>query len=48
MFPGSTEFELETGFLRTGRRFRSRKRIKIEEGLRTLILFKESEHELQL
>ena len=28
MFPGSTEPELEVGFLRSGRRFRSKKRRK--------------------
>ena len=32
MFPGSIEPELETGFLRSGRRFISRKRRKTEEG----------------
>ena len=47
MFLGSIEPELEVGFLRSGRRFRSWKRRKIEEGWRAPILFEESEHELQ-
>ena len=46
MFPGSTEPELEAGILRSGRRFISGKRIKIEGGRRTPSLFEESEHEL--
>ena len=48
MFPGSTNPELDIGFLQSGRRFRSRKRRKTEEGRRNPSLFKESEHELQL
>ena len=32
MFLGSTKPELEAGFLRSGRRFRSGKRRKTEEG----------------
>ena len=32
MFPGSTEPKLEAGILRSGRRFRSRKGRKTEEG----------------
>ena len=47
MFLGSTEPELEARFLRSGRRFISGKRIKIEEGQRAPSLFKESEHEIQ-
>ena len=47
MFPGNTEPELEDGFLGNGRRFRSRKRRKTEEGRRAPSLFEESEHELQ-
>ena len=43
MFLGSTEIELEDGFLRSGRRFRSGKRIKKEEGQRAPSLF-ESEN----
>ena len=46
MFPGSTEPELEAGFLRSGRRFRSGKRGKIEEGRRDPSLFEASEHKL--
>ena len=47
MFPRSANPELETGFLRSGRIFRSGKRRKTEEGRRTPSLFEESEHELQ-
>ena len=47
MFLGSTEPKLEAGVLRSGRRFRSGKRRKTEEGRRTPSLFEESEHELQ-
>ena len=46
MFPGSTKPELKARFLRSGRRFRSGKIGKSEEGRRNPILFKESEHEL--
>ena len=45
MFPGSTKPKLEAGFLRSGRRFRSRKRRKIERGGHNPSLFEESEHE---
>ena len=48
MFLGSTKPELEAGFLRSGRRFRSRKRRKIERGQRNPSLFEESEHERRL
>ena len=48
MFPGSTNPKLETGFLWSGRRFRSRKRRKIEEGRRTPSLFEERKHKIQL
>ena len=48
MFPGSTNPELETGFLRSGRRFISGKRRKIEEGRRTPNLFEESEDKIHL
>ena len=34
MFPGSSEDELDTGFLRSGRRFRSGKRRKVTGGRR--------------
>ena len=44
MFPGSTKPKLEAGFLRSGRRFRSGKRRKMEEVRRTPSLFEESEH----
>ena len=46
MFRGSTEPEIEVGFLRSGRRYRSRKRRKIEEGRRAASLFEASEQEL--
>ena len=46
MFPRSIEPELEAGFLRGGRRFRSGKRRKTDRGRRNFSLFKESEHEL--
>ena len=47
MFLGSTEPELELGFLRSGRSFRLGKRGKIEEVRRDISMFKESEHEIQ-
>ena len=47
MFPGSTDPELEVGFLRSGRRFRSGKKIKTERGRQNPSLFKESEHKLR-
>ena len=47
MFPGNTEPELEVGFLRSGSRFRSGKRRKIEEGPRAPSLFEVSEHKLR-
>ena len=46
MFLGSTKPELEARVLRSGRRFRSRKRRKTEEGRRAPSLFEESEHEI--
>ena len=42
MFPGSTEPELEAGFLRSGRRFRFRKRRKTSPSL-----FRESDYEVE-
>ena len=47
MFPGSTEPELEAGFLKSGRRFHSGKRRKIVGGRRTPSLFEESEYEVE-
>ena len=47
MFLLSIEPEIESGFLRSGRRFRSGKRRKTEEGRRAPILFEESDHELR-
>ena len=47
MFLGSGEPKLEVGFLRSGRRFRSGKRRKIEEGRQAPSVFEESEHEHQ-
>ena len=46
MFPGCIELELEARLLRSGKRFRSVKRKKIEEGRQNPSLFKESENEL--
>ena len=48
MFPGSTEPELEAGFLRSGRRFSSGKRRKIVGGRWNPSLFKESGYEFEL
>ena len=47
MFPGSTEPELEAGFLDTGRRFKSGKRRNTVGGRWTLSLFEESEYKVQ-
>ena len=47
MFPRSTEPELEAIFLRSGRRFRSRKRIKTKEGSRSPSLFEASEYKVE-
>ena len=44
MFPGSLEYELDTGFLRSGRKFRSGKRRKVAGGRRAYILPKEGEY----
>ena len=44
MFQGSSEDELDTIFLRSGRRFRSGKRRKVEEGRRAYILPREGEY----
>ena len=46
MFPKRIEPELEIGVLRSGRRFKSGKRRKIERGRWNPSLFKGSEHEL--
>ena len=46
MFPGSTKPELEAGVLRSGRRFKSRKKIKTEEGRQDPSLFEVIEQEL--
>ena len=46
MFPGSIEPELEVGLLRSGKRLRSVKRKKTEEGRQNPSLFEESEHEI--
>ena len=48
MFPRSTEPELEVGFLKSGRRFRSGKRRKTEGGGQTPSLFEASEYEVEL
>ena len=47
MFPGSTEPELEAGFIRSGRRFRPGKRIKTLWGRWRTILFEESKYEFE-
>ena len=47
MFSRSTEPKLEAGFLKSGRRFRSRKRRKTYGGRQTPSLFEESEYEFQ-
>ena len=47
MFPGSTEPKIKYGFLRSGRRFRSRKRRKTVGGRQTPSLFEESEYEVE-
>ena len=47
MFPRSTKAELEIGFLRSGRRFRSGKRRKTIGGRWTPCLFEESEYEVE-
>ena len=47
MFPGSSEPELEYGFLRSGRRFKSGKRRKIVGRRQTPCLFEESEYEVE-
>ena len=44
MFPGSSEDELDTGFLRSGRMFRSGKRRNIIGGGRAYSLPKEGEY----
>ena len=44
MFQGSSEDELDTGFLRSGRRFRSGKRRKVAGGRRDYSLPKEGEY----
>ena len=44
MFPRSSEDELNTGFLRSGRRFRSGKRIKVTGGRRAYSFPKEGEY----
>ena len=46
MFLGSTQHELEARVLRSGRRFRSEKRRKTEEGRQNPSLFEESEHDI--
>ena len=48
MFPGSTKPELEVGFLRSGRRFRSRKITKTVGGIHNPSLFEVSEYEVEL
>ena len=47
MFPGRIELELEVGFLRSGRRFRSGKRRKIKRGQWNPSLFEGSKHKLR-
>ena len=47
MFPKRTEPELEIGFLRSGRRFKSGKRRKTKRCQWNPSLFEGSEHEIQ-
>ena len=47
MFPGSTKHELEVGFLRSGRIFRSGKRRKTVGDRRNPSLFEESEYKVE-
>ena len=44
MFTGSSEDELDTGFLRSGRRFQSGKRRKVTGGRRAYSLPREGEY----
>ena len=44
MFPGSSEYELDVVFLRSGRRFQSGKRRKVEGGRRDYSLPREGEY----
>ena len=48
MFRGSTEPELEAGFLRSGRRFRSGKRRNTVGGIRNPCMFEVSDYEVEL
>ena len=44
MFPGSSEDDLDIGYLRSGRRFQSGKRRKVAVGRRAYIMPREGEY----